>query len=268
VAEVAESTPPEAVPEEGSASPVVPEEGAPESASSESDGAEAGPPEEGRSEPPAAEPEASEAGAEPGAEPEEAPAPAPAAPPEDDNKSWYIVHTYSGYEQKVKLSIEKQIEKFRSSKQARFRQIASYFGDILIPTENVVELVKGQRKTSKRKFFPGYIMIQMENNDESRHFIRETPKVSGFVGGGREPAPISEDELQRILRQQSEGAERPKPKVQFERGENIRVIHGPFSNFTGVVDDVKPEKGKVKVLVTIFGRATPVELSFVEVEKA
>jgi transcriptional antiterminator NusG len=108
----------------------------------------------------------------------------------------------------------------------------------------------------------------MENNDESRHFVRETPKVSGFVGGGREPTPISDEELQRILRQQSEGAERPKPKVQFERGENIRVIHGPFSNFTGVVEDVKPEKGKVKVLVTIFGRATPVELSFVEVEKS
>jgi transcriptional antiterminator NusG len=200
--------------------------------------------------------------------PEEAPAAKRARPPEDGKKKWYIVHTYSGYEQKVKLSIEKQIEKFRSSRQAQQRQIAGYFGEILIPTENVVELVKGQRKTSTRKFFPGYILIQMENNDESRHFIRETPKVSGFVGGGREPTPISDEELQRILRQQTEGAERPKPKVQFERGENIRVIHGPFSNFTGVVEDVKPEKGKVKVLVTIFGRATPVELSFVEVEKS
>ncbi|MDP3938711.1 MAG: transcription termination/antitermination protein NusG [Deltaproteobacteria bacterium] len=180
---------------------------------------------------------------------------------------WYIAHTYSGYEQKVRLSLVKQLEMYRASKNPRHRQIASYFGEILIPTENVVELVKGQRRTSSRKFFPGYILVQMESNDESRHFVRETPKVSGFVGGGTEPPPISEEELRRILKQQTEGAERPKPKVQFERGEAIRVVHGPFANFTGVVEDVKPEKGKVKVLVTIFGRATPVELSFVEVEK-
>lgn len=187
--------------------------------------------------------------------------------PEDPNKRWYIVHTYSGYEQKVKLSLERQLQTYRKSKVARDKRIASYIGEILIPTENVVELVKGQRKTTTRKFFPGYILVQMEDNEESRHFVRETPKVSGFVGGGREPTPISKEELGRILRQQTEGAERPKPKVQFEHGENIRVINGPFANFTGVVEDVKPEKGKVKVLVTIFGRATPVELSFVEVEK-
>jgi len=204
----------------------------------------------------------SEAEAEAGEAPPREPVPA-----SDGKKHWYIVQTYSGYEQKVKLSLEKQLEKYRDSKNARHRQIVSYFGDILIPTENVVELVKGQRKTSSRKFFPGYILVQMESNDESRHFVRETPKVSGFVGGATEPTPISEEELHRILRQQTEGAERPKPKVQFERGENIRVVHGPFANFTGVVEDVKPEKGKVKVLVTIFGRATPVELSFVEVEK-
>lgn len=187
--------------------------------------------------------------------------------PEDENKRWYIVHTYSGYEQKVKLSIMRLLETYKKSKKPRDKRIASYFGQILIPTENVVELVKGKRKTTTRKFFPGYILVQMEDNEESRHFVRETPKVSGFVGGGREPTPISEEELNRIQRQQTEGAERPKPKVQFEHGESIRVIHGPFANFTGVVEDVKPEKGKVKVLVTIFGRATPVELSFVEVEK-
>ena len=191
----------------------------------------------------------------------------PKLAPEDENKRWYIVHTYSGYEQKVKLSIMRLLETYKQSKKARDKRIASYFGEILIPTENVVELVKGKRKTTSRKFFPGYILVQMEDNEESRHFVRETPKVSGFVGGSREPTPISGEELDRIHRQQTEGAERPKPKVQFEHGESIRVIHGPFANFTGVVEDVKPEKGKVRVLVTIFGRATPVELSFVEVEK-
>jgi transcriptional antiterminator NusG len=187
---------------------------------------------------------------------------------EDGDKRWYIVHTYSGYEQKVKQSIEKQIVRLRASKLDRDRRLASYFGDILIPTENVIELVKGQRRTTTRKFFPGYILVQMEGNQESWHLVRETPKISGFVGGTKEPTPISEEELQRILRQEKEGADRPKPKIQFERGENVRVVNGPFANFTGVVDDVKPEKAKVKVLVTIFGRATPVELSFIEVEKA
>jgi transcriptional antiterminator NusG len=186
----------------------------------------------------------------------------------DGRKKWYIVHTYSGYEQKVKQSLEKQIEKLRRSKQDRHRRLADYFGEILIPTENVVELVKGQRRQSTRKFFPGYILVQMELNDESWHMVRETPKISGFVGGTKEPTPITEEELSRIQRQEKEGAERPKPKIQFERGENVRVVTGPFANFTGVVEDVKPEKAKVKVLVTIFGRATPVELSFIEVEKA
>ncbi len=195
-------------------------------------------------------------------------APAQAVPPSDAGKKWYIVHTYSGYEQKVKQSLEKQIEKLRRSKQDRHRRLANYFGEILIPTENVVELVKGQRRQSTRKFFPGYILVQMALNDESWHMVRETPKISGFVGGTKEPTPITEEELARILRQEKEGAERPKPKIQFERGENVRVVTGPFANFTGVVEDVKPEKAKVKVLVTIFGRATPVELSFIEVEKA
>ena len=192
----------------------------------------------------------------------------PVLPKSDGRKKWYIVHTYSGYEQKVKQSLEKQIEKLRKSKQDRHRRLAAYFGEILIPTENVVELVKGQRRQSTRKFFPGYILVQMELNDESWHMVRETPKISGFVGGTKEPTPITDEELNRILRQEKEGAERPKPKIQFERGENVRVVTGPFANFTGVVDDVKPEKAKVKVLVTIFGRATPVELSFIEVEKA
>jgi transcriptional antiterminator NusG len=186
----------------------------------------------------------------------------------DGERRWYIVHTYSGYEQKVKQSIEKQIARLRASKLDRDQRLAGYFGEILIPTENVVELVKGQRRTTSRKFFPGYILVQMEGNQESWHLVRETPKISGFVGGTKEPTPITEEELNRILRQEKEGAERPKPKIQFERGENVRVVAGPFANFTGVVEDVKPEKAKVKVLVTIFGRATPVELSFIEVEKA
>lgn len=227
-------------------------------------------------------PEAPPVEAPPPEEPKEASEPEVASEPEDppggeaaqavaedtSNKKWYIVQTYSGYEQKVKLSLEKQLQTLRTSKKERQRAVADYFGEILIPMENVVELVKGQRRTTSRKFFPGYILVQMDNNDESRHLVRETPKVSGFLGGGKEPTAISDVELNRIQKQQTEGAERPRPKVLFERGENIRVINGPFANFTGVVEDVKPEKGKVKVLVTIFGRATPVELSFVEVEKS
>ena len=239
--------------------------------------AEATPPvTEGAAEAAPAVPEAPPVEAPPPEEPEGASEPegppggeaAPAVPEDVTDKKWYIVQSYSGYEQKVKLSLEKQLQTLRASKQKRQRAVADYFGEIVIPMENVVELVKGQRRTSSRKFFPGYILVQMDNNDESRHLVRETPKVSGFLGGGKEPTAISDVELSRIQKQQTEGAERPRPKVLFERGENIRVINGPFANFTGVVEDVKPEKGKVKVLVTIFGRATPVELSFVEVEKS
>ncbi|MBI3752966.1 MAG: transcription termination/antitermination protein NusG [Deltaproteobacteria bacterium] len=173
-------------------------------------------------------------------------------------KKWYVVHTYSGYENKVKASLEERI------KNAGMEQ---YFSEILVPSEKVIGLVKGEKKTTSRKFFPGYILVSMELNDETWHVVKNTPKVTGFVGGTTNPPAISEEEVKKITHQMEEGAVKPKPKVLFERGENVRVIDGPFTNFTGIVDEVKPEKGKLKVLVSIFGRATPVELDFVQVEK-
>lgn len=142
----------------------------------------------------------------------------------------------------------------------------SFFEEILIPCETVVELKKGEKKTSSRKFFPGYILVKMELTDETWHLVKETAKVTGFVGGNT-PFPISDEEVNKITRRMEEGAEKPRPKVLFEVGETVRVIDGPFLNFSGVVEDVKPDKGKLRVTVTIFGRATPVELEFMQVEK-
>lgn len=171
---------------------------------------------------------------------------------------WYGVHTYSGYEGKVKANLEERI---------RSLGVEEFFGEVLIPSETVVELKKGERKTSSRKFFPGYILVQMELNDETWHVVKDTPKVTGFVGGGITPPPIPDHEVEKITTRMEEGVERPKPKVEFEVGETVRVIDGPFLNFTGVVEDVKPDKGKLKVMVSIFGRVTPVELEFIQVEK-
>jgi transcriptional antiterminator NusG len=140
------------------------------------------------------------------------------------------------------------------------------FGDVLIPSETVVELKKGEKRTSSRKFFPGYILINMDLNDETWHVVKETSKVTGFVGGNN-PAAIPDEEVMKITRRIEEGAEKPRPKVLFEVGETVRVIDGPFLNFSGVVEDVKPDKGKLRVMVSIFGRATPVELEFMQVEK-
>lgn len=173
-------------------------------------------------------------------------------------KKWYVVHTYSGYENKVKASIEEKVK--TSGKQ-------DLFGEILVPTEKVVDMVKGVKRTSNRKFFPGYIIINMDMNDETWHLIKGIPKVTGFVGGQETPPAVPEEEVFKITRQMEEGAVKPKPKVQFGRGENIRVIDGPFTNFAGIVEEVKPDKGKLRVLVSIFGRATPVELDFGQVEK-
>ena len=177
-----------------------------------------------------------------------------------ESKKWYVVHTYSGFENKAKKSLEEKI---------RLEGLQESFGEILIPMEQVVEMVKGEKKTSKRKFFPGYILVQMEMNDRSWHLVKNTPKVTGFVGGepNRPPPPISDAEVQRLTTQISEGTLKPKPKVQFEEGDTVRVIDGPFSNFNGSVEEVNPDKGRVKVLVSIFGRATPVELDFMQVEK-
>ncbi len=174
-------------------------------------------------------------------------------------KKWYVVHTYSGYEHKAKAALEERIKALGKQ---------DLFGPILVPAEKVVELVKGRKKTSSRKFFPGYILVNMELNDETWHIVRSTPKVTGFVGSGTQPAPISDEEVREITEQMAEGAVRPKPKVQFEAGESVKVIDGPFQDFNGVVEEVKPDKGKLRVLISIFGRATPVELDFVQVEKA
>jgi len=177
-------------------------------------------------------------------------------------KRWYVVHTYSGYERKAKAALEERIRTFGKQE---------LFGNILVPEEQVVELVKGKKKTSARKFFPGYILVNLELNDETWHIVKSTPKVTGFVGGSNDPQtipPVSEAEISEIHQQVREGALRPKPKVLFEAGEGVKVIDGPFQDFTGVVEEVKPEKGKLRVLISIFGRATPVELDLVQVEKA
>jgi transcriptional antiterminator NusG len=170
---------------------------------------------------------------------------------------WYGVHTYSGFENKVKLSLLERIKN---------HGLEESFGEVLIPSETVMEMKKGERRTTSRKFFPGYILVQMDLNDESWHVVKETAKVTGFVGGNN-PVPIPDEEVNKITRRMEEGAERPRPKVQFEVGETVRVIDGPFLNFAGVVEDVKPDKAKLRVMVSIFGRATPVELEFMQVEK-
>ncbi len=171
---------------------------------------------------------------------------------------WYVVHTYSGYENKVKASLEEQIASLENPEQ---------FGEILIPTEQVVELVKGKRKTSSRKFYPGYILVQMELTEQTWHVVKDTPKVTGFLGGRDTPAPLTDEEAARIMNQVEAGKLKPQPKYLFEEGDDVRVIDGPFTNFTGTVENVKPDKGKIRVLVSIFGRPTPVELEFVQVTK-
>jgi len=158
----------------------------------------------------------------------------------------------------VKLALEERIK--NEGKQ-------DFFGQILVPTEKVIELVKGQRKASSRKFYPGYILVQMELNDETWHLVRHTPKVTGFIGSQERPIPLSEDEAQTIIQQMEEGAHKPRPKYRFERGDEVRVVDGPFASFNGVIDEVMPDKGKVRVLVSIFGRSTPVELDLVQVNR-
>ena len=170
---------------------------------------------------------------------------------------WYGVHTYSSFENKVRLNLLETIKNER---------MEDFFEEILIPCETVVELKKGEKKTSSRKFFPGYILVKMELTDETWHLVKETAKVTGFVGGNT-PFPIADEEVNKITKRMEEGAEKPRPKVLFEVGETVRVVDGPFLNFSGVVEDVKPDKGKLRVTVTIFGRATPVELEFMQVEK-
>ncbi|MBI5843973.1 MAG: transcription termination/antitermination protein NusG [Deltaproteobacteria bacterium] len=171
---------------------------------------------------------------------------------------WYVVHVYSGFESKVKMALEERVASSRHKDK---------FGQVLVPTEQVIEMVKGKRRTSQRKFYPGYILVQMDLDDETWHLVNDTAKVTGFLGGHDRPTPLSEEEASRIVDQIEAGKLKPQPKYQFDVGDEIRVVDGPFSNFNGTVDAVNPEKGKVRVLVSIFGRATPVELEFVQVIK-
>lgn len=173
---------------------------------------------------------------------------------------WYVVHAYSGFEKSVMRALKERIERAGMQDQ---------FGEILVPVEEVVEMKGGQKRTTERKFYPGYVLVQMVMNDDTWHLVKSTPKVTGFVGGtANKPAPIPTKEVESILHQMQEGVEKPKHKITFEIGELVRVIDGPFNEFNGTVEDVNYEKNKLRVSVTIFGRATPVELDFSQIEKA
>ena len=174
-------------------------------------------------------------------------------------KRWYVVHAYSGFEKSVQRALIERVNR---------AGMQDMFGQILVPVEEVVEMKGGQKSITERKFFPGYVLVEMEMNDESWHLVKSTPKVTGFVGGtAHKPAPISEKEVDKIMQQMQEGVEKPRPKVLFEIGEVVRVKEGPFTDFHGSVEDANYEKNKLRVSVTIFGRATPVELDFAQVEK-
>jgi len=173
-------------------------------------------------------------------------------------KNWYVVHTYSGFEGKAKQALEERIKSHK---------MIDSFEEVLVPQENVIEVKKGVKKTSTRRFFPGYILVKMELNEKTWHLVKETPRITGFVGGTMSPPVVPEEEVRRITQQIEEGTLKPKPKVAFDKGENIRVVSGPFASFMGTVDDVNEEKGRLRVMVSIFGRSTPIELDFTQVEK-
>ncbi len=173
-------------------------------------------------------------------------------------KRWYVIHAHSGFEKRVKTALEERV---------RITGSGDMFDEILIPSEDVVELRQGKKVTSERKFFPGYVLVKMELTDATWHMVSDLPKVTGFLGGGGKPHPLSEREVANILRQVEIGMEKPKPKVTFAVGENVRVIDGPFASFNGLVEVVDEDKARLKVSVSIFGRSTPVELDFVQVEK-
>jgi transcriptional antiterminator NusG len=176
-----------------------------------------------------------------------------------EGKHWYVVQAYSGMEHKVKATLEERIER---------EELASFFGDILVPTEEVVEMREGVKRRSERKFFPGYVLVEMEMNDASWHLVKSAPNVLGFIGGKSDkPVPITESEVQSIMSRMEDGAEKPRPKVLFEPGELVRVVDGPFKDFTGEVAEVNFEKNTIRVSLMVFGRPTPVELEFHEVEK-
>lgn len=172
---------------------------------------------------------------------------------------WYVVHAYSNFEHKVSESLKDRI---------RLHGLDDLFGEILVPTEEVVEMRDGQRRKSERKFFPGYVLVKMELNDDTWHIVKNTPKVTGFIGTKEKPTPIPDEDVMALRTRIEEGTLKPKPKFSFDVGDHVKIIDGPFTNFDGIVDEVKPEKGKLRVIVSIFGRSTPVELDFIQVVAA
>ena len=173
-------------------------------------------------------------------------------------KQWYIVHTYSGFEERVKENLQQRVEALGMREK---------FGEIKIPTETLVEMKSGKKREVQRKFFPGYILVEMEMSDDAWHLVKNTPKVTGFVGTGKKPTPLTQEEVEQILTQVVTTKEKPKPKHVYEHGEHVRIIDGPFTNFTGVVEEVNLDRNTLKVMVTIFGRSTPVELDFLQVNR-
>lgn len=174
-------------------------------------------------------------------------------------QQWYVIHTFSGYENRVKQTLEDAIKK---------NNLEEIITQVVLPMENVMEMSKsGARRTSMRKFFPGYLLVRMELTEDSWYLVKNTPKVTGFLGDKNIPSPITDEEAARVLIQMEEGVKKPKPKFHFDEGDEVKVIEGPFSNFTGTVEEVNEDKGKLRVLISIFGRATPVELEFVQVDK-
>ena len=173
-------------------------------------------------------------------------------------KQWYIVHTYSGFENKVSESLQQRVQAYG---------LQQDIGDVLVPTEDVVEMRGGKKVVSTKRFFPGYILVEMNMSDDAWHVVKNTPKVTGFVGAGSKPTPLTKEEVDHILHQVTVAAEQPKPKYTFDKGDQVRINEGPFTSFNGVVDDVNVDRNTLKVMVTIFGRATPVELDFLQVEK-
>jgi transcriptional antiterminator NusG len=179
--------------------------------------------------------------------------------PKNPNMKWYIIHTYSGFERKVKESLESRVR--------AYPELEHRIGQVLIPTESVTEVRGGKKYTSERMFYPGYVLVEMDMDDNVWHVVKSTPRVTGFVGTGQQPTPLSEEEVQQIVYRVADSKEKPKLKVKFEKNESVRISEGPFASFTGVVDEVNEDRETLKVMVTIFGRSTPVELEFGQVEK-
>ena len=188
----------------------------------------------------------------------EAAAVAVAEPPRNLNMKWYIIHSYSGFERKVKESLESRVRAFA---------LENKIGKVLIPTESVTEVRNGKKYTVERMFYPGYVLVEMDMDDHVWHVVKATPRVTGFVGTGQQPTPLSEEEVQHIVYRAGESKDKPKLKVKFEKNETVRITEGPFATFTGIVDEVNDDRETLKVMVTIFGRSTPVELEFKQVEK-